>query len=123
MVGSDKDKFKDLASETKLPEARQDSCAGDYSNASYSWDLVLRTHLRSPDQPKAKVDVVYGEAWGRLELGRPNGSLPHVVRNGGPARGRRIRLARPVFVGNANLWLFLMPVGTFRHAHLHCVMS
>jgi hypothetical protein len=40
MVGSDKDKFKDLASETKLPKARQDSCAGDYSNASYSWDLV-----------------------------------------------------------------------------------
>jgi hypothetical protein len=69
MVGSDKDKFKDLASETKLPEARQDSCAGDYSNASYSWDSVLRTHLRSPDRPKTKVDVVYGEAKGRLELG------------------------------------------------------
>jgi hypothetical protein len=68
MVGSDKSKFQDLASETKLPEARQDSCAGDYSNASYSWDLVLRTHLRSPDRPKTKVDVIYGEAKGRLEL-------------------------------------------------------
>jgi hypothetical protein len=68
MVGSDKDQFKDLASETKLPEARQDRCAGDYSNASYSWDLVLKPHLRSPDQPKTKIDVVYGEAKGRLEL-------------------------------------------------------
>jgi Putative metallopeptidase len=68
MVGSDKDQFKDLASETKLPEARQDSCAGDYSNASYSWDLLLKPHLRAPDQPKARIDVVYGEAKGRLEL-------------------------------------------------------
>jgi hypothetical protein len=67
MVGSDKDRFKDLASETKLPEARQDSCAGDYSNASYSWDLLLKPHLRTPDQPKTKIDVVYGEAKGRLE--------------------------------------------------------
>jgi Putative metallopeptidase len=37
MVGSDENKFKDLATETKLPEERQDSCAGDYSNAVYSW--------------------------------------------------------------------------------------
>jgi Putative metallopeptidase len=41
MVGSDDEKFKDLAKETKLPEERQDSCAGDYSNAAFSWDLVL----------------------------------------------------------------------------------
>jgi Putative metallopeptidase len=62
MVGSDKDKFKDLASDTKLPEDRQDTCAGDYSDASYAWDLLLKPHLRSPDQPKTKIDVVYGEA-------------------------------------------------------------
>jgi hypothetical protein len=67
MVGSDKNKFKDLASETELPEARQDSCAMDYSTASNSWDLVLKPHLRAADQPKTKVDVVYGEAKGRLE--------------------------------------------------------
>jgi hypothetical protein len=30
MVGSDDEKFKDLAKETKLPEERQDTCAGDY---------------------------------------------------------------------------------------------
>jgi hypothetical protein len=67
MVGSDRSKFRDLASETKLPDTRQESCAGDYSNASYSWDLVLKPHLRTPDQPKTKIDVVYGEATGRLE--------------------------------------------------------
>jgi hypothetical protein len=42
MVGSDDEKFNDLAKETKLPEDRRDSCAGDYSNAAYSWDLVLK---------------------------------------------------------------------------------
>jgi hypothetical protein len=65
MVGSDPDKFKDLAAETKLPEERQDSCLGDFSNAAYSWDLVLKPHLRSPDQPKTRIDVVYGPAEGR----------------------------------------------------------
>jgi Putative metallopeptidase len=30
MVGSDEEKFKDLAKETKLPESRQESCASDY---------------------------------------------------------------------------------------------
>ena len=67
MVGSDKDKFKDLASETKLPEDRQDSCAEDYSDALYAWDLLLKPHMRSFDQPKTKIDVVYGEARGGLE--------------------------------------------------------
>jgi putative metallopeptidase DUF4344 len=65
MVGSDEETFKDLAKETKLPEERQDSCAGDYSNAVYSWDLVLKPHRRTPDQPKTKVDVVYGPAEGK----------------------------------------------------------
>jgi hypothetical protein len=32
MVGYDDKKFKDLANETKLPQQRQDTCAGDYSN-------------------------------------------------------------------------------------------
>jgi Putative metallopeptidase len=65
MVGSDDEKFKDLAKETKLPEERQDTCAGDFSNAAYSWDLVLKPHRRAPDQPKIKIDVVYGPAEGR----------------------------------------------------------
>jgi hypothetical protein len=65
MVGSDADKFKDLAAETKLPEERQETCLGDFSNAAYSWDLLLKPHMRGPDQPKTKIDVVYGPAEGR----------------------------------------------------------
>jgi hypothetical protein len=65
MVGSDDEKFKNLAKETKLPEERQDACAGDYSYAAYSWDLVLKPHRRAPDQPKTRIDVVYGPAEGK----------------------------------------------------------
>jgi hypothetical protein len=68
MVGSDEDKFKDLAKETKLPEERQDSCAGDYSNAAYSWDFVLKPHRRTPDQPKTEIDSLYGPAEGRTKI-------------------------------------------------------
>jgi hypothetical protein len=67
MVGSDEEKYKDLAEETKLPKERQDTCAGDFSNAAYSWDLVLKPHVRTPDQPEADITVAYGEAKGSLE--------------------------------------------------------
>jgi Putative metallopeptidase len=68
MVGSDQEKFKDLAIETKLPEERRESCAGDYSNAAYSWDLVLKPHRRAPDQPKTEIDSLYGPAEGRAKI-------------------------------------------------------
>jgi hypothetical protein len=67
MVGSDEEKYKDLAEETKLPKGRQDTCAGDFSNAAYSWDLVLKPNVRTPDQPEADITVSYGEAKGSLE--------------------------------------------------------
>jgi hypothetical protein len=70
MVGFDGEKFKDLAKETKLPQERQDTCAGDYSNVAYSWDFVLKPHRRAPDQPKTKIDVVYGPAEGRIATAR-----------------------------------------------------
>jgi hypothetical protein len=68
MVGSDRNEFRDLASETKLPEERQDSCTKDYSKAAYSWSMVLKEHLRAPDQPETKIEVVYGEATGILQV-------------------------------------------------------
>jgi Putative metallopeptidase len=68
MVGSDQEKFKDLAAETKLPKARQESCAGDFSNTAYAWDALLKPHLRAPEQPKTKIDVAYGDAKGRLDV-------------------------------------------------------
>jgi DNA-binding XRE family transcriptional regulator len=68
MVGSDPDQFKHLADWVQMPEARQETCQGDYSNASWSWNKVLESHRRADDQPKTKIDVVYGEGKGKLEL-------------------------------------------------------
>jgi Putative metallopeptidase len=64
MVGSGEDKYQRVAAATRLPKDRQDNCAGDFSAASNPWDMALKPHLRSPDQPKTKIDVVYGAAKG-----------------------------------------------------------
>ena len=66
MVGSDPEKFAQLAEETRMPEERQSSCQGDFSNASWSWDTVLKPHKRTT-QPKTTVTVRYddgGEQFG-----------------------------------------------------------
>jgi hypothetical protein len=68
MVGSDPQKFKDLAEITELPEERQESCKVDFSTATWSWETLLKPHLRAPDQPKQKIEVIYGEAKGRLAM-------------------------------------------------------
>ncbi|MGE0749410.1 MAG: DUF4344 domain-containing metallopeptidase [Variibacter sp.] len=68
MYGSDPAKFKRLADMSKLPQARRESCGPDYRNASFSWDALLKPHRRTADQPKTKVDVVYGEAKGKLKV-------------------------------------------------------
>jgi zinc transporter ZupT len=68
MVGADPVRFKDLAKETKLPEDRQETCNQDYQKAAKSWGVVLQPHVRSPGQPETKIDVVYGDAKGKLEL-------------------------------------------------------
>jgi hypothetical protein len=69
MVGSDPAKFKTLADETNMPEARQQRCKEeDYPKASRSWETVLEPHRRAADQPEAKINVVYGDAEGDLEI-------------------------------------------------------
>jgi hypothetical protein len=68
MVGTGDPKYQSLADETKLPEDRQKTCANDYTDASEGWDAALMPHLRAPDQPKAKIDVVYGEGEGDLDV-------------------------------------------------------
>jgi hypothetical protein len=60
MVGSNPEQFGDLADETGLPEDRQQTCMGDYSNASWSWNKVLEPHRRS-EEPKTNVAVIYGD--------------------------------------------------------------
>jgi hypothetical protein len=68
MVGADPVRFKDLAAETKLPKDRQESCNEDYRKAAKSWGMVLQPHVRTADQPKTKIDVVYGDAKGKFEI-------------------------------------------------------
>jgi hypothetical protein len=68
MVGADDEKFTDLADWAGMPKTRQENCVGDYSNASYSWDLVLKPHLRAADQPKTNIDVTYEEGKGNLDV-------------------------------------------------------
>src|SRR5260370_5145269 len=67
MVGSNPREFKDLANETKLPEDRQENCKRDFAEASKSWQVALEPHLRGADQPKAKIDLVYGEGKGQFD--------------------------------------------------------
>jgi DNA-binding Xre family transcriptional regulator len=68
MVGWNEDRFKELADFVHMPQERQDSCGGDYSNAEYSWNAELKPFRRAPDAPKSKIDVNYGEAKGKLEV-------------------------------------------------------
>jgi Putative metallopeptidase len=66
MYGSDQVRFKDLADETQLPQDRRRSCGWDYDTASRSWDRALAPHLRTAEQPKPRIEVIYGEAKGNL---------------------------------------------------------
>jgi putative metallopeptidase DUF4344 len=68
MVGSDPARFKDLADETELPADRRRSCGWDYDTASRSWERARASHQRTADQPKAQIQVIYGEGKGKLAL-------------------------------------------------------
>jgi|RhiMetStandDraft_4_1073278.scaffolds.fasta_scaffold15237_3 hypothetical protein len=67
MVGSDPDKFKALADEHRLPEERRASCVRDYHVATRSWQRVMGPNMRASGEPKAQVNVIYGEARGSLD--------------------------------------------------------
>jgi hypothetical protein len=69
MVGAGGGKFPRLAAETKLPQERRDGCGAEYEAATKVWDEALKPRLRSPDQPKTKIEVVYGpaDAKGKVE--------------------------------------------------------
>lgn len=67
MFGSDPVKYKELAQESMVPEERQESCKAEYREAAWAWNTVLKSHKREPEQPKPKLDVIYGDAQGRLE--------------------------------------------------------
>jgi hypothetical protein len=68
MVGSNPSMFKELADETKLPQDRRSSCREDYRVTAWSWETLLKPHLRATDQPRQSIEVVYGDAKGTLEV-------------------------------------------------------
>jgi hypothetical protein len=59
LVGGEPEKFAALADEVKLPKERQGTCQGDYSNASWSWEQALKSHMRKPEDPKTTIKVNY----------------------------------------------------------------
>ena len=59
MLGSDPEKYKTLAADTKLPEERQTSCVRDYKTTTWSWEEMLKPHRRAADQPKVTINVEY----------------------------------------------------------------
>ena len=65
MVGSNITKFASVAQAAKMPAERQEGCMYDYLNASWSWEQLLKSHLRKPDQPKTAINVVYGPGNGK----------------------------------------------------------
>jgi Putative metallopeptidase len=66
MVGSDPERFKELADRAQLPEDRRRTCGWDYETASTSWRKVIAPHARHPDWPRTPIEVVYGDATGEL---------------------------------------------------------
>jgi Putative metallopeptidase len=67
MVGSNPGKFATVADAAKLPPERQTTCQDDYLNAKWSWDQVLQSHLRKPDQAQAAINIVYGPGNGKYD--------------------------------------------------------
>jgi hypothetical protein len=66
MIGADPARFTVLADETRLPNDRRRTCGWDYDTATRSWDKALAPYRRAADQPRARVDLVYGVAEGAL---------------------------------------------------------
>jgi hypothetical protein len=58
MVGSNPEKYRQLAADTNLPKERQESCVYEWKNTAWSWGEVLQKHLRG-DKPKTAVRVEY----------------------------------------------------------------
>jgi len=67
MVGSNPGKFAGVAEAAKLPPERQLTCQDDYLNAKWSWEQVLQSHLRKPDEAKTPINVVYGPGNGKYD--------------------------------------------------------
>jgi hypothetical protein len=67
MVGSNPGAFTRVADAARLPPERQTTCRDDYLNAKWSWDQVLQPYLRTSDQAKTAINVVYGPGNGKYD--------------------------------------------------------
>ena len=104
MVGSDPGMFKDLADESKLPQDRRSSCQEDFRVASWSWETMLKPHMRNADQPKQSIEVIYGNGKGTLAVyARMFRSLQFLQMVQAHA-GERFAWPRPFTGRDAKLW-------------------
>ena len=95
MVGSDPEKYKALAADTKLPEYRQISCVVDWKNTSWSWDEKLKPHLRSADKPKVTIKVEYQDEEEIPNPG-PGAAPPGLARSLCRECGGSLRMAKSI---------------------------
>jgi Putative metallopeptidase len=61
MVGSNEEKFKDVADDYGLPADRQERCVGEYADTYNSWLAVLEPHMRAAGDPVSNITVAYLE--------------------------------------------------------------
>ena len=61
MVGSDSQRFAELADVAELPQQRRESCESEYAQVSASWGKLLEPHVRADgdNTPSAAIRVVY----------------------------------------------------------------
>jgi len=68
MVGSNANEMVDLGNEMKLPDDRRESCKTDFAKDSLSWETALKPHRREAGQPQTKIEVIYGDGTGKLDI-------------------------------------------------------
>jgi hypothetical protein len=63
LYGADPKKFKSIADEVELPDARRESCPGEAESNSASWIKVVAPHVIEDDEkPSKRITVSYGSA-------------------------------------------------------------
>ena len=61
LYGADPTKFRAMANEIKLPEARRESCPSEAASNSKSWVKVVQPHaLAEGETPRKRIAVIYG---------------------------------------------------------------
>ena len=109
MVGSDAEKYKVVADQAKLPEERQQTCGGDFSNASWSWETVLKPHLRQPGDPKVAITATYEDPKGKFEIFKRAAESMQLLEAVADHASERFRYPKPFGInlracGDVNSW-------------------